>query len=70
MKALAIRTVVGFGVSVYAAAAIPLSGWYQWRWFSQHELACVFTAGVIVVVLAFVLKGFQKRLGVALGNAS
>jgi len=68
MKSLAARTVVGFVVSVYAAVAIPNSGWYDFKWFSDHELQCVVTAAIAVVVVVSLLKGFQKRYGIQLGN--
>lgn len=55
------RTVAGFAVSVYAAAAIPRSGWYDFEWFSKNEQACVLTAGVLTVAIVFILKGLQKR---------
>ena len=68
MKGLAVRTVVGFGVSIYAAAAIPASGWYDFRWFSDNELACVVTASAGVAVVVSLLKGLQKRYGYSLGS--
>lgn len=66
-KGLVIRTIAGFLVSVYAAIAIPSSGWYQFKWFVDNELAVVVTAGVLVIILVLLLKGFQKRWQVSLG---
>lgn len=66
-KRLAIRTIVGFLVAVYACVAIPNSGWYQLNWFKDNELSVVVTAGVISAILILALKGFQKRVGYSLG---
>lgn len=65
---LAGRTIAGFVVSVYAAVAIPNSGWYDFKWFRDNELAWVLTASVLVIVPVYVLKGLQKRLGISLEN--
>jgi hypothetical protein len=62
------RTIAGFVVSLYAATAIPTSGWYDFKWFSDNELSWVVTGGVLVVIVVFILKGLQKRLGFSLGN--
>jgi hypothetical protein len=60
-RRLAVRTVIGFFVSIYAAFAIPRSGWYDFDWFSKNESAVVITAGVAVIIVVSVLKGLQKR---------
>ncbi len=61
VKQLAIRTLAGAGVSLYAAAAIPNSGWYYFGWFRDNELAWVVTAGIIVVPVTLILQGTQKK---------
>lgn len=66
---LVARTVVGFLVSVFASVAIPNSGWYDFKWFSDNELPVVVTAGVLVGLVVLALKGFQKRWGFPLGSA-
>ncbi|HYO60287.1 MAG TPA: hypothetical protein VEU29_00130, partial [Actinomycetota bacterium] len=63
---LMMRTVAGFVVSVYAAVAIPGSGWHQFAVFRDNELAWLTTATVVVVVPVMLLKGLQKRLGISL----
>lgn len=68
MRRLTVRTVVGFGVSVYTAVAIPNSGWYDFKWFADHELPCVVTAAAATIVVVSLLRGFQKRYGFQLGN--
>lgn len=65
-RKLLYRTIAGFGVSVCAAVAIPTSGWYDFGWFVRNELACIVTAGFLVVAVVFVLKGVQERFGVSL----
>ena len=67
-KRLFVRTVSGFLVSVLAAVAIPLSGWYDFKWFTDNELPWILTAGVIAGVAVLLLKGFQKRWGIVLSN--
>lgn len=63
---LAVRAIVGALVSVYAAVAIPNSGWYDFKWFTDNELSVVVTAGIVVVFLVLALKGIQKRTGMKL----
>lgn len=58
---LGIRTAAGAIVSIYAAVAIPNSGWYDFRWFVDNELSWVVTASIVVTAVVFVLKGLQKR---------
>lgn len=60
VRQLALRTVIGFLVAVYASVAIPRSGWYDFAWFAQNEQSVILTASIAVVVVVFLLKGFQK----------
>jgi hypothetical protein len=55
------RTLIGFLVAVYASVAIPTSGWYDFQWFVDNELASVVTASVLVTVAVLFLKGIQRR---------
>jgi len=60
LRQLAVRTVIGFLVALYAAVAIPRSGWYEFGWFAQNETSVTVTAGIVVVIVVFLLRGFQK----------
>ena len=60
-RKLTARSVVGAVVSLIAAIAIPNSGWYDFKAFSENELAWVVTASALVVFVIFFLKGLQKR---------
>jgi hypothetical protein len=57
---LSVRALVGGAVAVAAATAIPNSGWYDFKWFVDNELACVVTAGIGAGILVLILKGFTK----------
>lgn len=64
---LMLRTVVGFGVALLAAAAIPRSGWYDFGWFARNETGVVLTAtGVVLVPVVLILKGLSKATDVKL----
>lgn len=61
LRSIVFRTVIGIVVCVYAAIAVPNSGWYDFRWFVENEAAVVLTAaGVVIIPVIFVLKGIQK----------
>jgi hypothetical protein len=62
-KRLTARTIMGFGVAVLAAVAIPSSGWYDFRWFADNQSSAVLTAGIVASALVLLLKGFQKLIG-------
>ena len=59
-RRLLIRTGVGFTVSVYASVAIPMSGWREFSWFTENELAWLVTATALAAVIVMIMKGLQK----------
>ena len=63
------RSIVGFLVSVFASIAIPNSGWYDIKRFSDNELPWLVTAGIAAGALAMLLKGVQKWSGIAFTDA-
>jgi len=60
------RTIVGFFVSVIASIAIPKSGWYDFKHFTDNELSWLVTAGIGVGAVVMLLRGIQIRTGIAL----
>ena len=67
LRSIAFRTLIGIFVCVYAAVAVPNSGWYDFKWFVDNEAEVVMTAaGVVIIPVVFVLKGLQKTTSVKL----
>jgi hypothetical protein len=60
-RRLTVRTVIGAAVSVYAAAAIPNSGWRDFEWFTNNESSWIITATLVATGIVLVLRGFKKR---------
>lgn len=61
IKRLVGRSVVGFVVSLVAAATIPRSGWYEFAWFADHEQSVLTTLGIATGALVLVLTGLKVR---------
>lgn len=63
---LTVRAAVGGVVSLVAAAAIPNSGWYDFKGFRDNELPWVFTLSLLLGLFVFVLLGLQTLTGIKL----
>lgn len=65
-KRLIIRSLVGAFAAVYACFAVPNSGWYDFAWFVDNELAVITTAGIGATLIVLLLKGIERSSGMLL----